>query len=63
MTQTFWRFIYSLMAVWVVLNLEIWSLGFVWDMVFGVWNFHDFYYSYFRSNTPLHYALCAMRYF
>jgi hypothetical protein len=25
----------------VVWNLEFWSLVFIWDLVFGAWNFHD----------------------
>ena len=27
-----------------VLNFEFGSLGFVWNLVFGAWNFHDFPY-------------------
>jgi hypothetical protein len=42
MTQTLWWVIYCLMAVLDVFNFEFWSLVFVWDLVFGAWNFHDF---------------------
>jgi len=26
-------------------NFEFGSLGFVWDLVFGAWNFHDFHWA------------------
>jgi hypothetical protein len=41
MIETFWLLIFCLIAGPLVWDFSFWSLVFVWELLFGAWNFHD----------------------